>query len=195
MVTSISHNSRETEALGEVWGRSAASGLVIGLVGELGAGKTQLVKGLARGLGAGERVHSPTFALLNQYISGRLPLFHLDLYRLDTPAEIQAAGLEEYLCTPNGVSVVEWIDHWLPFAAATPPLAPSPSCPSGPKPTADPEQMITAGGVGSSTARSSSPVPSTQPIAALLPAGDYRLVWIEVLDEHQRRISYEDIGP
>src|ERR1041385_7408296 len=97
MATCISHSPAETEALGESWGSTAQSGLVIGLCGDLGAGKTQLVKGLARGLGITARVHSPTFALLNIYSGGRLTLFHLDLYRLETRLEILAAGLEEYL--------------------------------------------------------------------------------------------------
>jgi len=111
MATSISHSPSETEALGEEWGRSARSGLVIGLSGDLGAGKTQLVKGLARGLGITMRVHSPTFALVNIYTSGRLTLFHLDLYRLETREQILAAGLEEYL-KPDGVTVVEWAERW-----------------------------------------------------------------------------------
>ncbi|MBI3879239.1 MAG: tRNA (adenosine(37)-N6)-threonylcarbamoyltransferase complex ATPase subunit type 1 TsaE, partial [Verrucomicrobia bacterium] len=97
MATLISHSPAETEALGETWGRAAQRGWVIALSGDLGAGKTQLVRGLARGLGCVARVHSPTFTLLNQYEGGRLPLFHLDLYRLNSPAEIIAAGLESYL--------------------------------------------------------------------------------------------------
>lgn len=112
MVTHISHSPEETEALGEAWGRAAVTGLVIGLTGDLGAGKTQLVKGLARGLGVTARVHSPTFTLVNQYPGGRLPLFHLDLYRLETPAQIVAAGLEEYLEKPDGIAVVEWAEKW-----------------------------------------------------------------------------------
>jgi tRNA threonylcarbamoyladenosine biosynthesis protein TsaE len=111
MATSISHSPEETETLGETWGRAAAPGLVIGLSGDLGAGKTRLVKGLARGLGIVERVHSPTFALVNIYSGGRLALFHLDLYRLDTPQQIAAAGLEEYLA-PTGVTVIEWPERW-----------------------------------------------------------------------------------
>lgn len=107
------NSPEETEALGETWGREATCGMVIGLAGELGAGKTRLVKGLARGLGTNDRVHSPTFALLNEYHSGRFPLYHLDLYRLETPDLIINAGLEEYLVQPNGVSVVEWIEHWI----------------------------------------------------------------------------------
>ncbi len=112
MATFISHSATETESLGEDWGREARSGWVIGLSGDLGAGKTQLVKGLARGLGVTERVHSPTFALVNQYTSGRLPLFHLDLYRLDTAEQIRSAGLEDFL-SPNGVTVVEWVERWV----------------------------------------------------------------------------------
>src|ERR1035437_6590076 len=111
MATFISHSPAETAALGEQWGRAAESGLVIGLCGDLGAGKTQLVKGLARGLGIAERVHSPTFALVNIYNGGRLTLFHLDLYRLDTREQILAAGLEEYL-KPAGVTGIEWAERW-----------------------------------------------------------------------------------
>src|SRR5688572_25369063 len=76
MAMFISHSPAETEALGESWGRAAEPGLVIGLSGELGAGKTQLVKGLARGLGITARVHSPTFTLVHEYVGGRLSLFH-----------------------------------------------------------------------------------------------------------------------
>jgi tRNA threonylcarbamoyladenosine biosynthesis protein TsaE len=111
MVTSISHNPSETEAIGEAWGRTVTFGLVIALCGDLGAGKTQLVKGFARGLGVTARVQSPTFALINSYPGGRLPLFHLDLYRLETPQLVLAAGLEEYL-HPNGVTVIEWAERW-----------------------------------------------------------------------------------
>ena len=96
--------------LGESFGRAAKHGLVIALSGELGAGKTQLVKGLARGLGITARVHSPTFTLVNEYAGGRLRLFHLDLYRLESSAQILAAGLEEFL-QPDGVAVVEWAER------------------------------------------------------------------------------------
>jgi tRNA threonylcarbamoyladenosine biosynthesis protein TsaE len=112
MAMTISHSPAETAALGEQWGRAAESGLVIGLCGDLGAGKTQFVKGLARGLGISARVQSPTFALVNIYAGGRLTLFHLDLYRLDTPEQVAAAGLEEYL-QPAGVAVVEWAERWV----------------------------------------------------------------------------------
>lgn len=110
MATFISHSPAETEALGEAWGRAAPRGRVIALSGDLGAGKTQLVKGIARGLGVTARVHSPTFTLVNEYGGGRLRLFHLDLYRLETPAQIHSAGLEEYL-QPDGVAVIEWAER------------------------------------------------------------------------------------
>jgi tRNA threonylcarbamoyladenosine biosynthesis protein TsaE len=112
MATFISHNPAETESLGEQWGRAVQNGWVIGLSGDLGAGKTQLVKGLARGLGVAEKVHSPTFALLNEYVGGRLPLFHLDFYRLETREQIIGAGLEQYIYQPRGVAVIEWIERW-----------------------------------------------------------------------------------
>jgi len=117
MATYISHSPEETTALGEAWGRAAASGLVIALSGDLGAGKTHLAKGIARGLGVTDRVHSPTFALVNEYRGGRLPLFHVDLYRLETTDQIIAAGLEEYF-HPAGVSVIEWAERWFGDAPA-----------------------------------------------------------------------------
>jgi tRNA threonylcarbamoyladenosine biosynthesis protein TsaE len=109
MVTS--HSPGETEALGEQWGRAAKPGWLLGLSGDLGAGKTQLVKGLARGLGIPARVHSPTFTLVNVYSGGRLQLYHLDLYRLEKREEILGAGLEEYLNPKDGVTVIEWAER------------------------------------------------------------------------------------
>jgi tRNA threonylcarbamoyladenosine biosynthesis protein TsaE len=111
MATFISYSPAETESLGERWGHAAQTGLVIGLSGDLGAGKTQLVKGLARGLGIAARVHSPTFTLLNEYGGGRLRLFHLDLYRLETRGQMVSARLEEFL-QPDGVAVIEWAERW-----------------------------------------------------------------------------------
>ncbi len=113
MATFISHRPEDTAALGERWGREALPGAVIGLTGDLGAGKTQLVKGLARGLDITALVLSPTFALVNEYRGGRLPLFHLDLFRLETRQQIIDAGLEEYLFQSQGITVVEWIERWL----------------------------------------------------------------------------------
>lgn len=121
MVTRTSNSPGETEALGETWGRAAVPGAVVALCGDLGAGKTQLVKGFARGLGFAGRVHSPTFSLVNIYAGGRLTLFHLDLYRLETPEQIVAAGLEEYL-QPAGVTVIEWADRWFSTRPVASPL-------------------------------------------------------------------------
>lgn len=111
MATFISHSAADTEALGEQWGRAAARGWVVALCGDLGAGKTQLVRGLARGLDLADRVHSPSFALVHHYTHGPMPLFHLDLYRLETAEELVAAGLEEFL-QPAGVTAIEWADRW-----------------------------------------------------------------------------------
>lgn len=146
MATFISHSPAETELLGEQWGRAAQRGWVIALSGDLGAGKTQLVKGLARGLGVAMRVHSPSFTLVNEYGGGRLRLFHLDLYRLETPEQIHSAGLEEYL-QPDGVSVIEWAERL-------------------------------AEGAGRRAQ-----------------GGMLLRVTIEVLNETERRIVYEDTGP
>jgi tRNA threonylcarbamoyladenosine biosynthesis protein TsaE len=110
MATFISHSPAETEVLGEKFGREAERGLVLALSGDLGAGKTQFVKGLARGLGVSVRVHSPTFTLVNGYGGGRLKLFHLDLYRLETTAQMVSAGIEEFL-SPDGVAVIEWAER------------------------------------------------------------------------------------
>jgi tRNA threonylcarbamoyladenosine biosynthesis protein TsaE len=106
----ISHSPAETESLGEKIGRAAQPGFVFALSGDLGAGKTQLVKGIARGLEISARVHSPTFTLVNEYGGGRLKLFHLDLYRLETPAQILSAGIEEFL-QPDGIAVIEWAER------------------------------------------------------------------------------------
>jgi len=122
MATFISHSAAETESLGEQFGRSAERGLVIALNGELGAGKTQFVRGLARGLGSPARVHSPTFTLANEYGGGRLKLFHLDLYRLETPEQILSAGIEDYL-PPDGVLVIEWAERLQPGAGGREPAA------------------------------------------------------------------------
>src|SRR5438132_410564 len=112
MATFISRGPEETRSLGETWGRSATAGLVIGLTGDLGAGKTELVKGLARGLNVKAQVHSPTFSLIHEHTGGRLPLFHIDLYRLESPSQIIGAGLEEYFYNPPGVTVIEWVERW-----------------------------------------------------------------------------------
>lgn len=112
----ITRSVAETVALGEAWGRSLPAGWVVALDGDLGAGKTQLARGIARGIGFTGRVQSPTFALLNQYEGGRETVFHLDLYRLDDADAIYTAGLDEYLVQPDGIAVVEWASRWLPVA-------------------------------------------------------------------------------
>ena len=116
MATLISHSPADTESLGEQFGRAARPGWVIALSGELGAGKTQFVKGVARGLGISQRIHSPTFTLVAEYTGGRATLFHLDLYRLETPQQILSAGVEEFL-QPDGVAVIEWAERLAGFRA------------------------------------------------------------------------------
>jgi tRNA threonylcarbamoyladenosine biosynthesis protein TsaE len=106
----------ETEALGEALGRAAQGGELIGLVGDLGAGKTCLVRGLARGLGADpERVHSPSFTIVTEYPGGRHGLSHVDLYRLDPPVE-DTGDVRDAL-HGDGVAAVEWYDRLRTSAA------------------------------------------------------------------------------
>ena len=95
------------QAFGESWAADLIGGEVFALYGVLGAGKTQLVKGLARGLGYRGDVTSPTFTLVHEYMGGRLPLYHLDLYRIANESAAVQAGVEEYLPS-NGVTVIEW---------------------------------------------------------------------------------------
>lgn len=111
MDTFISNSESETITLGESWGKQAHPGWVFGLIGPLGAGKTRLVQGIALGLGTKSRVRSPTFTLVHEYRGGRWPLFHIDLYRIQNAGEFESAGLDEYLFTPGGITVVEWFDR------------------------------------------------------------------------------------
>lgn len=101
----------QTLALGEAVGSLTAAGDVIALIGELGTGKTLFVTGLARGLGIepATYVSSPTFTIIHRY-AGRLPLYHIDLYRIETPGSFASIGLDEYL-EGDGVVVIEWADH------------------------------------------------------------------------------------
>jgi len=110
MATIISKSPEETQAIGESWVTEVESGWVIGLTGDLGTGKTQLVKGLARAMGITKPVTSPTFTLVCEY-EANLPLYHLDFYRLKDNTEIIKAGLEPYF-SPTGVTVIEWADRW-----------------------------------------------------------------------------------
>ena len=146
MDTIISNSAEETEKIAVSYAKQLKPGVVIGLAGDLGAGKTCWVRGLVKGLGGKDRVHSPTFALLNLYEECPIPVAHLDLYRLESIEEILGAGLESYLLSPNGITIVEWIERWPDFV---PPA----------------------------------PVP-------------YKKIFIEVLSESQRRISFsvEQVG-
>jgi tRNA threonylcarbamoyladenosine biosynthesis protein TsaE len=104
-----------TRSIGRGIGEAAAPGTVLALVGELGAGKTQLAKGVAEGLGVPSVVNSPTFVLMNEH-AGRLRLYHIDAYRLDDPEDAVAAGLIDDR-QADGVVVIEWADRirdWLP---------------------------------------------------------------------------------
>ncbi len=101
------HSEGETEAVGEALARTLEPGAVIAFTGDLGAGKTAFTRGLARGLGLTGRVTSPTFTIVNEYEGGRLPLFHFDMYRLESSDELFDIGWEDYL-RRGGVCAVEW---------------------------------------------------------------------------------------
>ena len=96
-----------TQAFAEKWAAPLTGGEIFALHGVLGAGKTQLVKGLARGLGYKGDVTSPTFTIVHEYLGGRLPLYHLDLYRLEDVNAAMALGVDEYL-PGDGITVIEW---------------------------------------------------------------------------------------
>ncbi len=107
----VTSGEEETVEAGERLARTLAAGDVVLLHGQLGAGKTAFVRGLARGLGAdAEEVSSPTFTLIQEYASGRLPLFHVDLYRLEA-AEVDDLGLDE-LIGGEDVVAIEWAERW-----------------------------------------------------------------------------------
>ena len=106
-VKRICHSPEETRAAGFDLAQSAVPGTVLALHGDLGAGKTELVKGLAAGLGNGAAVSSPTFTLVHEYQGGRLPLFHFDWYRLERVEELEEVGFYDYL-DRCGVVVIEW---------------------------------------------------------------------------------------
>ena len=102
-----SHNEAETEAAGARLAAALAPGSVVAYEGGLGMGKTAFTRGLARGLGITERITSPTFTIVNEYLGGRLPLFHFDMYRLGSSEELYEIGWEDYLAR-GGVCAVEW---------------------------------------------------------------------------------------
>ena len=99
------------QAFGESWAADLVGGEIFALHGVLGAGKTQLAKGLARGLGFTGDVTSPTFTIVHEYRGGRLPVYHIDLYRIQSENDAIAIGLEEYLPARDGVTLIEWPDR------------------------------------------------------------------------------------
>ena len=106
----------ETMELGEKMASGLSRGDVVALLGELGSGKTQLIKGIARGLGVKGYVKSPSFTLVNIYEGAKFPLYHIDLYRIGSLEELDEIGIEEYIYG-DGVCVIEWADkilHILP---------------------------------------------------------------------------------
>ncbi|HWB59598.1 MAG TPA: tRNA (adenosine(37)-N6)-threonylcarbamoyltransferase complex ATPase subunit type 1 TsaE [Chthoniobacteraceae bacterium] len=111
MASTITHSPAETFDFGRTLAATLRKGDVLALAGDLGAGKTQLVKGIAAGLGIAQEVTSPTFTLIHEHPGGKFPLFHIDLYRLDSPDEALKIGLDEYL-SGNGVTVIEWADKF-----------------------------------------------------------------------------------
>jgi tRNA threonylcarbamoyladenosine biosynthesis protein TsaE len=112
----VSRSPEETQAIGERLGARLVAGSVVACTGELGAGKTCFLQGLARGLGVTGDVTSPTFVLVNHY-RGRLPVYHLDAYRTGSLTELVDLGLEEML-HGDGVTVIEWADKLLPLLPA-----------------------------------------------------------------------------
>lgn len=106
----LSSSPEETEAIGARLARVLSPGDVVAFSGDLGAGKTAFVRGLARGLEISGRVTSPTFTIVNEYEGGRLPLFHFDLYRLGSADELFDIGWEDYL-DRGGVCAVEWSEQ------------------------------------------------------------------------------------
>lgn len=109
--TVASKSARQTRAWGKRLGKLLRGGEIVGLSGELGAGKTCFVRGMAEGIDVDSRawIRSPTFTLINEYL-GRLPVYHIDLYRVGSREELEGLNLREYLYS-EGVSVIEWFDH------------------------------------------------------------------------------------
>ena len=106
----ITNAPEETEALGEKLGKLLRPGTVLAYLGDLGAGKAAFTRALARGLGCRETVTSPTYTIVNEYLGGRLPLFHFDMYRLTSSDDLWDIGWEDYL-DRQGVCAVEWSEN------------------------------------------------------------------------------------
>ena len=105
----LTHSEAETEQAGADFARALPDGKVVAMYGELGSGKTAFVRGMARGMGLTCRVSSPTFTIVNEY-EGRIPLFHFDMYRLDSADELFDIGWDDYL-ERGGVCAVEWSEQ------------------------------------------------------------------------------------
>ncbi|MBP1758350.1 MAG: tRNA ((37)-N6)-threonylcarbamoyltransferase complex ATPase subunit type 1 TsaE [Firmicutes bacterium] len=103
----FSESERETEALGAAFAQKLKPGTIVAFTGDLGAGKTAFVRGMASGLGIPQRVTSPTFTIVNEYEGGRLPLFHFDMYRLGSSEDLFDIGWEDFL-SRGGICAVEW---------------------------------------------------------------------------------------
>ena len=106
----ITNSPAETEALGAALGNILPRGSILAYEGDLGAGKTAFTRGLARGLGCTDMVTSPTYTIVNEYLSGRLPLFHFDMYRLHSSDDLWDIGWEDYL-ERGGICAVEWSEN------------------------------------------------------------------------------------
>ena len=106
----LTNSPEETEKVGAALGKILTPGAVIAYRGDLGAGKTAFTRGLARGLGYAEPVTSPTYTIVNEYLGGRLPLFHFDMYRLASSDDLWDIGWDDYL-DRNGVCAVEWSEN------------------------------------------------------------------------------------
>ena len=106
----VTHSPAETRALGGRLANALWAGAVVAFTGDLGAGKTAFVSGMAQALGVEERVTSPTFTIVNEYEGGRLPLFHFDMYRLGDADELFHIGWEDYLAR-GGICAVEWSEN------------------------------------------------------------------------------------
>ena len=106
----VTNSPEETEAVGQAVAKHLTPGTVLAYEGDLGAGKTAFTRGLAKGLGAADRVTSPTYTIVNEYLTGRLPLFHFDMYRLESADDLWDIGWEDYL-ERGGVCAVEWSEN------------------------------------------------------------------------------------
>ena len=109
----VSDSAEMTQLIAEKYAQSIKSPVVISLVGDLGAGKTTFTKGFCKGMGIDDLVTSPTFTIMNDYTSGRMPLYHFDMYRLGSKEEAEELGFAEYfdLRKLKGVSIVEWAEN------------------------------------------------------------------------------------